>query len=157
MIIYEWAQAHNIPLAAVHDLLRRFGAIEEDAMPAQLPGSSEEAVQAQARLQLGRDGGRAWRNNVGALKDKTGRMVRYGLANDSKRLNDVLKSSDLIGIKPVVVTPAHVGTVIGQFWARECKSMGWRYSDTDHERAQLAFIQLINSLGGDAAFANGGV
>ena len=93
-----------------------------------------------------------FRNNVGALKAEDGRMVRFGLANDSKRRNGVLKSGDLIGIDPVLITSAHVGRTIGQFVSVECKRPGWQYSGTPREVAQLNWIQLVIASGGRAKF-----
>ena len=52
------------------------------------------------------------RNNSGALPDKNGRTVRYGLGNISREHSDRIKSSDLIGITRVVVTPEMVGRVV---------------------------------------------
>lgn len=116
---------------------------------------TETDIQALIRLEATRKGMRLWRNNVGVLLDRNGRPVRYGLANDSAQLNHVLKSSDLIGIRPVVVTSVMVGTTIGQFVAREIKTGNWIYKDGEREKAQQAFIDLINSMGGDAAFCTG--
>ena len=82
---------------------------------------SETVVQQQARLKLARIGSQMWRNNVGACVDDAGRLVRYGLANESSQMNRCIKSSDLIGITPVVVTPDMVGKTIGVFTALECK------------------------------------
>jgi hypothetical protein len=116
---------------------------------------SEALVQSKVRLEAPRFGVTLWRNNVGVLLDKDGRPVRYGLANDSEKLNRVLKSSDLMGWRPVTITPAMVGMIIAQVVARECKPEGWRYTGTDRETAQKAWLDLINSAGGDAAFATG--
>ena len=58
------------------------------------------------------------------------------------------------GIRPVMITTEHVGTVIGQFVAREIKAGGWKYRDSGREKAQGKFLQLVASLGGDASFAN---
>lgn len=68
--------------------------------------------------------------------------MRYGLANDSKNLNEVLKSSDLIGFDDA-----------GTFSAAECKHEGWEYNPRDQrEVAQLNFIMLVRRNGGRAGF-----
>lgn len=166
MILDQWATAWNIPAEAVQDLRARFGLVSTDPNPQ--AGESEAAIQTRIRLEASRLGGRLFRNNVGGTPAKVSTVcprcqsyfeikqtpIRYGLANDSPQLNKVIKSSDLIGIKPVLITPAHVGHTIGQFVAREVKAAGWTYGATDREVAQLKFLELIASLGGDAAFAN---
>lgn len=116
---------------------------------------TEKDIQTLVRLEASRNGLRLWRNNVGAVYTQDGSFLRYGLANESRRMNDSVKSSDLIGIRPVLITQAHVGSVIGQFVAREVKATAWRYTGTKREKAQLAFLNLVIALGGDAAFANG--
>lgn len=116
---------------------------------------SEAAVQADIRLAAPDAGVTLWRNNVGVLLDINGRPVRFGLANDSRALNEVLKSGDLIGWRPVLITSAMVGRTIAQFVSRECKPEGWRYSGSAHERAQAHWRDEINAAGGDAGFATG--
>ena len=105
------------------------------------------------RIEAAQKGGRLWRNNVGALQDARGRWVRYGLANDSKQVNEALKSSDLVGIMPQLILPEHVGHTFGRFVCREVKAPDWHYTGTPREVAQKAWLDLINSLGGDARFA----
>jgi len=117
--------------------------------------TSEAYAQSQVRLEAPRAGVTLWRNNVGVLTDLTGRPVRFGLANDSRQLNEALKSSDLIGWRPVLITPEHVGRTLAQFVSRECKAPGWKYTGTDRERAQKAWLDLVAAAGGDSAFATG--
>lgn len=155
MNLLEWAVAWGVPYAAVEDLRQRMGLNGFVDMPVRGKGTSEAAVQAAVRIEAAEKGLKLWRNNVGALKDSRGVPVRYGLANDSAELNKVIKSGDLIGIRPVLVTPGHVGQVIGQFVSRECKRVGWSYVGDAHEEAQLAWADLILSAGGDAGFTTG--
>ncbi len=119
--------------------------------------SDEQKILAECRLKASKEGTRLWRNNVGALYAQDGRFIRFGLANESKQLNDNLKSSDLIGIKPILITPDHVGTTIGQFICREIKKSNWSYKGTKREQAQKRFIDLVNKMGGDACFFNGDI
>lgn len=154
MNLTQWAIKWGIPYGAVEDLRREFGAISTE--PAPRFGESEASVQNRVRLEASRKGLRVWRNNVGACMDQNGNFIRYGLANDSKKMNDIIKSSDLIGIRPVTIRQRHVGQIIGQFVAREVKAANWSYTGTEREEAQLRFLELVVSLGGDAAFANSG-
>lgn len=103
---------------------------------------SESPVQAAIRCEAARLGAHLWRNNVGVLPDARGVPVRFGLGNDSARVNDVLKSSDLIGIYR------------GKFVAIEVKAPGWNGPRTPRERAQEAFINLVRLNGGLAGFAS---
>lgn len=167
MIIDQWADHWGVPAEALEDLRRRMGAFEDEVERA-LDGESEAAVQVRVRLEASKKGLRLWRNNVGATPavtrhtcpncgvrfEERQQPVRYGLANESAKMNKTVKSSDLIGIRPVVITPDMVGQTIGQFVAREIKREGWAYSGNEHEAAQLRYIDLVNSMGGDAAFTN---
>lgn len=155
MQLEAWAQAWGVPYAALVAL--RESVLGLDWQPgASVPGRSEAAIQNDERLAAAKRGGRLWRNNVGAMQDpNTGQFVRFGLANESSQVNARIKSSDLIGIQPVLVGPEHLGRTIGQFVAREVKAGGWRYTATPREQAQLAWLELIASLGGDARFTNG--
>lgn len=115
--------------------------------------TGEALPQSQVRLTAAQAGHGLWRNNSGAFEDKTGRWVRYGLGNDSKRLNQVWASSDLIGCVPVMVTPEMVGAVLGRFVACEMKPVGWKGPTTQREVAQANFHTTINQLGGRGFFA----
>ena len=154
MMLDQWAADWRVPPEALADLRRRLNC-EPLPPPPDARGHSEGWAQSVVRIEAAAKGMRLWRNNVGALLDQRGVPVRYGLANDSKALNEKLKSADLVGIKPILVTPAHVGATIGQFICRELKAPGWTYRGDPHERAQLAWAKLVVSLGGDAGFATG--
>ena len=83
------------------------------------------------------------RNNSGAVTTEDGRHVRFGLGNDSKRVNKNFKSSDLIGI---------CGDD-GKLVAIECKKPGWKYKGDERERAQKNFIDFVLSRKGKAGFS----
>jgi len=153
MNIHQWAIKHHVSMIALQELLYMFGAIDNSFAP-RPSDRSESAVQASRRIAASKRGARLWRNNVGAGYMEDGSFVRFGLMNDSEKMNKVIKSPDLVGIQPVLITAEMVGQFIGQFYAEECKPENWRFTGTDHENAQLAAIQLIVSLGGDAKFVN---
>lgn len=113
-------------------------------------GAGESDVSNVARLDASYAGGRLFRNNVGAGTLLNGSFLRWGLANDSERMNKQIKSADLIGIKPIRITADMVDTTIGQFWSFEVKRLDWKYKGTDHEQAQMRWAELVNSLGGCA-------
>lgn len=113
----------------------------------------ESAVQTHARLELARAGALVWRNNVGACEDKTGRIIRYGLCNESAQMNRALKSSDLVGVMPLTIRPEHVGRTFGVFLAVECKHSDWHITPGDERaQAQLRFLELVRGVGGVASF-----
>lgn len=149
--LLEWQRKHGITAEALADLVTMVGL----DVPRSTKGTPEARVQDEARLLASKMGWRLFRNNVGVLKDERGVPVRYGIANDSPAMNKRIKSSDLIGIRPVLITPDMVGSTIGQFVAREVKKAGWKYKGTEHEQAQLAFGTLIIGLGGDFRFWSG--
>lgn len=154
MIITEWAARHNIPAHMVAELrMMLLGADLTPNVPAK-PGS-EAAVQNAVRLAASQCGGRLWRNNLGAGKLENGSYVRWGLCNESVAINSQIKSGDLIGVYPLLITPAHVGQVVGQFWSVEVKHPLWRYRGDSHEAAQLRWIEQIIALGGRASFSTG--
>lgn len=120
----------------------------------ELTMSSETVVQQRTRLAFA-DVGPMWRNNVGACEDATGRLIRYGLGNDSAQLNKEIKSSDLIGITPVTVWmhSAQTWVTLGVFTALEIKASGWRQTPGDERAAaQVKFHQIVRDAGGFAGF-----
>lgn len=158
MILTEWATRWGVPAAALADLRNRVLGLDGGPPGASewRPGASEAAVQAAVRVEASRLGMRAWRNNVGAVTDPdSGSHIRYGLANDSASVNRVVKSADLIGIRPRVIQPGDVGHLIGQFVSFECKRSGWKFTGSEREVAQSNWAALVLSLGGDARFVTG--
>lgn len=157
MTFEEWAVKHNVSAAALQDLRTLYV-----APPVDVSGSSEAATQAQLRVMAPKLGAMLLRNNNGACKEvregvdgvpmPTGRMIRYGLGNDSKKINDVWKSSDLVGPTPIVIRPEHVGRTVGVFTAVEVKHPGWTKPANDRDRAQEAFLVTVCQLGGLGMF-----
>lgn len=137
-----WMKKWGIPHEAIKELLAEFAPPSVNTK-----GKSEAVVQARVRLEQAKQGCILWRNNVGGFEG-----VRYGLANESSQMNRILKSSDLIGIRRVTITPEMVGKTIGQFVAIECKKEGWKFSGTPHENSQLRFLLLVASYGGEGKF-----
>lgn len=127
------------------------------------PDGSEAKVQQQIRFDIAKAGAMAWRNNVGATPAKCkscgapAQPVRYGLANDSQKVNEKIKSSDLIVAIPRQITQEMVGTIIAQFGSIEVKPPGWKYTGKGREPAQAAWLALIKKLGGYATFSTGDV
>jgi len=139
----DWADAWGVPKEAIDDLLSRL-TVSYDMTET----TGEAEAQNQIRLEAPKHNARIWRNNVGACTDNTGRFIRYGLANDSKRMNKHIKSSDLIGI-----TTNDAG--YGIFTAIEVKRPGWKYRGTAREQAQARWLTLVNTMGGIGVFATG--
>lgn len=150
-VIDQWAQAWSIPAAALADLRARYVIATAAEVDNTLPENSEARVQSEVRLAAPRANLLLFRNNVGALLNENGRPIRYGLANDSKQMNQHIKSADLVGIRRVLITQAHLGTVIGQFASVECKWRGWQEGeDKKREKAQKEWATLVQSWGGFA-------
>ena len=141
MNLIDWALKWGISREAIADFKHQVGL---DGDLANSNATTESGAQQRVRLEAASLGIMLWRNNVGATMDQNDRLIRYGLANDSKAMNTRIKSADLIGIRPD-----------GQFVSREIKKPGWRYTGTPREEAQLRWANLILASGGDAAFATG--
>lgn len=148
--LYAWARKHGVTWQAIEELRAIFG-MDAPTVPV-LHDSSEAAVQSRVRMEAPKRGYMLYRNNVGALLDERGVPVRYGLANESPVMNRALKSSDLIGWKPTLVTPCMVGSYVAVFVSLEVKEAVWTYSGTAHEKAQEAWLKLVAKDGGIARF-----
>jgi len=154
--IYTWAQAWSIPTEAIQQLFKMLNVTEVLQSPTGVV--TEKTATRYCQLEAAKCGDVLWRNNVGQVDPTTydGKsFIRYGLANHSKAMIKMIKSSDLIGIRQITVTKDMVGSIIGQFVAREIKKPGWRYTGNGREEAQLRFLELVLSMGGDAAFSTG--
>lgn len=150
MTIYEWAQKHGYTAQALRELEMILNpAFPQGSVSANL---SETDTQSRARLAIAEIGGSLMRNNSGAARDQNGRMVRYGLANDSKRINEEFKSHDLIGITPVQVQQHHIGRVFGVFTAYECKHPKWTKPESKRDKAQENFAKFVRAKGGISGF-----
>ena len=147
-----WAQRHGVSPQALQELSATLGI---HSVPQADDDGSETRVQSLVRLRAPYVDMKLWRNNVGVLINDVGVPVRFGLANDSKKLNEQLKSSDLVGWRRVIITPDMIGKVIAQFVALECKKAGWKYAGTDREQAQARWLSLAAADGGYTKFITG--
>lgn len=111
--------------------------------------TTEAVVTSQVRLLAAQLGIDLWRNNSGGFYDENGRFVRYGLGSFTEQQG--LASSDFIGIRPVLITPELIGSVLGVFTAVEMKKPNWK--PDKRSSYQKNFIDLVNSKGGYAGFA----
>lgn len=153
LTVQQWAIRWQLPQQAMHELQAVLGASVPPISPGNPEATSEAATQQMVRLRMAQSGGIAWRNNSGATADETGRVIRFGLGNDSMQINRVMKSSDLIGITPVVVKPEHIGWTVGIFTAIECKAPNWKFRQSDDRAvAQFNFIKKVIALGGIGKF-----
>ena len=168
--LMQWARRWQVNPQCLAELMVTMGAGPDPTRADEVtaPLTSETAVQQRVQLMAAQRGARLWRNNNGACEDKTGRQIRYGLGNISANVNRVFKSSDLIGPTPLIINPMHVGQTVAVFTAAECKAPGWTYQGDKpcsckpgsaqckpcHERAQLAFLTMINGMGGIGKFVS---
>lgn len=166
---YEtWAKRHPQAAAELAEL-HTAALTEQDA---ENTGKSEAWAQQQIRFKVARAGGAIWRNNVGATPAKTehtcprcsfrfeqkNQPLRYGLCNESHQQNQRVKSADLIGIMPVLITPEHVGQKLGMFISYEAKKPDWVHNPADaHTAAQEAWAALVHRFHGHARISRGGL
>lgn len=87
-----------------------------------------------------------WRNNSGATTTDTGSYVRFGLGNDSKKLNETYKSPDLVGIRSAI------GNLPLRPMLIEVKEPGWKFTNTPREKGQLRFMQHAATFGALCGF-----
>lgn len=143
--INAWAIRWGIPIQALVELTQALAPnVTIDSNE-----TNETAVQNKLRLLAPKINCHLWRNNNGAAIDEKGRHIRYGLANDSKRINKKFKSSDLIGITPVSIN----GQIVGVFTAIEVKKPGFTHPQTEREIAQSNYLECVNTAGGIGIFA----
>jgi hypothetical protein len=114
----------------------------------------EATIQQQIQIEGVQYGSQLMRNNSGAFKDASGRWVRYGLGNVSKKQSEHIKSSDLIGFTRVIITQEMVGKMVAVFTAVEVKSSDKKPTADKRYLAQNAFLVWVLQNGGLAGFAN---
>ncbi len=99
--------------------------------------TSESTLLYRLLLRCSELGARVFRNNVGKLQDRNGRVVTYGLC---------VGSSDLIGYLPVTITPEMVGRTLAVFVAIEAKTETGRLRPE-----QRQFLTVVHEHGGIAS------
>lgn len=125
-------------------------------LPEGQEAGSETRQQALVRLEAAQKGIKLWRNNVGVLPNAYGRPVRFGLANESKELNKLLKSADLIGWETRLITPDMVGRFVAVFVSVETKKEDWSPGeDAEREEAQKRWADMVIAAGGRALIVKG--
>jgi hypothetical protein len=101
---------------------------------------AESAILRRILLACTAMGWRVFRNNCGALQDRNGQWVKYGICNPG--------GSDCIGWRSVTITADMVGTTIAQFVAVEVKAPKGRTSEP-----QERFLAAVRDAGGVAILA----
>ena len=157
MTLHDWLTRHAISPQAAAELTAVLAAHDHAPLPVDPAALAGEArVQSLVRIEAASAGVLLTRNNVGAFQDPaTGRWIRYGLANESKQQNQLVKSGDLIGFHKREIIDKDVGSTIAQFVSRECKREGWKPGNSARDQAQARFRDFINLNGGDAAIVSG--
>lgn len=152
LVVDAWAQRWGIRPDAVAELKNWLSYKTPNKPDGQ--GKNEAEVQALIRIEASNQGHEMLRNNSGAMQDDTGRVVRFGLGNDSKRINNVFASSDLIGVTSMVVQQKHVGCTLGVFTVAEVKDPNWTGPNPNNKRevAQANFINHVKAFGGIGGF-----
>lgn len=112
---------------------------------------SESEIQQLIQIEGPRYGCLLLRNNSGAFKNEQGQWVRFGLGHTSPKS---LKSSDLIGITTITITPEMVGKQVGIFTAVEVKAEDWKPTDNERENSQRQFIAWVKLRGGISTMCN---
>lgn len=79
----------------------------------------ETKIQNRIMLAMSQKGYMCWRNQVGLFKTLDGRTVNIGIKG----------SSDLMAVKPTVITPEMVGQTLAVFVAVEVKTATGRQSE----------------------------
>ena len=101
---------------------------------------------------------RLFRNNSGVLMNEVGVPVRFGLGNESKDLNETLKTGDFIGWTPVTITADMVGKQLAVFTNFECKPFNFAekktYNKKTREYGQDKFNTMVNNAGGIVGFTS---
>lgn len=149
--LFRWAEEHGVSGEALLELFT-----PPIAESKGFTGGENTETSIQKRIVLATNTTRSLllRNNSGAFKNSTGRFVRFGLGNESAKVNARFKSSDLIGVTPVLIEPCHVGRTFGVFTAVETKAPGWNYRPTEREKAQKYFLEVFAARGAICCFAS---
>ena len=100
---------------------------------------NETSILQRIRLACSRGACRLFRNNVGAVKLPTGRLLQYGLAPGS---------ADLIGWKTITIQVGDVGKQVAVFVSVEVKTAKGRASET-----QTVWLDAVKRAGGIAIIA----
>lgn len=101
--------------------------------------AAEKIILKQCQLKASSIGWRLFRNNVSLVLSESGNPMRTGLCKGS---------SDLIGWRPVTITPDMVGKTIAQFVGCEVKSESGRVTVE-----QQSFLDAVNAAGGHGILA----
>jgi hypothetical protein len=115
---------------------------------------SERAIQNEVLLAASARGYTLFRNNVGVGWQGDATRLADGsiLIRNPRPLHAGLcvGSSDLIGWRPILVGPEHLGATIAQFAAVEVKTARGKES-----KPQVTFRRVVNEAGGLALVARG--